>query len=225
MAPYEQTRRFWDQVFAGHESSAEASLSSGDETLDAALDTLVEARGRVLDFGCGSGRMLLRLSKVRQAECTGVDLSSSALEAAEALFTKAGGSVHLKQGSTEVLDVFADSAFDGAILSNILDNLTEADALRTIDALARILKPGGRLLVKMNPYLDAETLEAEGLEHVEESLYQEPGGLYLLNHGDAAWFERFAPAFTCIQETKVWLGKNREQENRLYVFQRREASD
>lgn len=45
------------------------------------IDEVVRRRasGRVLDYGCGSGNLLFRLSKLGNFVCTGVDVSSSAI--------------------------------------------------------------------------------------------------------------------------------------------------
>jgi arsenite methyltransferase len=53
----------------------------------------------------------------------------------------------------EELEAIADGAFDGVVLSNIIDNLIPQDAIKVLTEVKRILKVSGKVSVKLNPFL------------------------------------------------------------------------
>jgi demethylmenaquinone methyltransferase/2-methoxy-6-polyprenyl-1,4-benzoquinol methylase/ArsR family transcriptional regulator len=99
---------------------------------------------RLLDIGCGAGRMLELLAP-RAATAVGVDLSPAMLGVARAQIEQAGlRNVQLRQGDMFALPVEA-GGFDLAVLHQVLHYLdTPARALREA---ARALAPGGKLIV------------------------------------------------------------------------------
>jgi SAM-dependent methyltransferase len=98
-------------------------------------------RARVLDLGCGTGRLALGLAAAGHS-VTGIDPSSAALAAAKA---KAGAAiVTWIHGTAESAP---SAAFDVAIMTGHVAQflLTEDDWGCALEALRRSLVPGGRL--------------------------------------------------------------------------------
>lgn len=91
--------------------------------------------GRVLDLGCGTGR-LGRLAS-RRACVTGIDLSDRMLARAR---RDAGGRMRLVQGSAFRLP-FRDAAFDAVVSGFLLRNLDDLSA--AFAEMARVVRPGG----------------------------------------------------------------------------------
>lgn len=54
--------------------------------------------------------------------------------------------------------------FDGAILSNILDNVFEEEVEKIINQLSRITAVNGKIFVKLSPYLSGDMIEEYGLK-------------------------------------------------------------
>jgi SAM-dependent methyltransferase len=112
--------------------------------LAAVLDRLaLPADARILDAGCGSGRNMVDL--VRRGRVCGLELAPSSLQAAA---TRKVGEV--RAGSLEQPLPFRDGAFDLAVALDVLEHVgDDAFALRE---LARVVRPGGRLVVTVPQY-------------------------------------------------------------------------
>lgn len=94
---------------------------------------------RVLDVGCGTGRLAVALAE-RGARVWGVDSSEEMLRQARA----AGGrNIGLKLGRAETLP-FKDAWFERAVLRTVVHLV---DRPRAFLELARVLAPGGRAVI------------------------------------------------------------------------------
>jgi SAM-dependent methyltransferase len=106
------------------------------------VERLCLPRGaRILDAGCGSGRVLDELAQF--GDVTGVDLSRSAVAAAWAR----GHSV--ARARVEELP-FADRSFDLVTCLDVIEHTP--DDLRALRELARVTRPGGYLLLTAPAY-------------------------------------------------------------------------
>ena len=94
---------------------------------------------RVLDVGCGTGRLAAALVE-RGAKVWGVEPSAEMLAQARAAV---GPQVGLKQGTAEALP-FKDAWFERAVL-RLVAHLVERP--RALPELARVLAPAGRIVV------------------------------------------------------------------------------
>lgn len=91
----------------------------------------------VLDVGCGSGGFLER----SPGRYVGIDVSSSLLGEC----CRKG--LKVARASATALP-FADSSFDGVYCDNVIEHLPPAEAARLVFEVARVLRPGGRAVVK-----------------------------------------------------------------------------
>jgi ubiquinone/menaquinone biosynthesis C-methylase UbiE/DNA-binding transcriptional ArsR family regulator len=120
----------------------------GDDFAFRAMAGLLDDEWTVADLGCGTGSMTAVLAPhVKQV--IGVDASEEMLDAAKSRLASATN-IEFRKGSLEALPVFPESV-DAATLMLVLHHLpSPADAL---SEAARILKPGGRvLIVDMAPH-------------------------------------------------------------------------
>jgi SAM-dependent methyltransferase len=107
--------------------------------LDAALPHGLGQHARILDAGCGTGRNLLHLAP--RGRAYGVDISPEALR-----FCRQRG-VSVARASLLALP-FGDASFDLVTAFDVLYHRWVEDDLRAIRELARVLRPGGLLLVR-----------------------------------------------------------------------------
>ena len=147
------------KVRASRAASAEAYFSAVADDWDsiralhfpnaAIEEALVKAAGpgpfeRVIDLGTGTGRMLtLFASHAREAE--GLDLSHQMLTVARANLAKAGiTNARVRQGDVSATP-FETASADLVIVHQVLHYLQDPAAV--LMECARILRPGGRLLI------------------------------------------------------------------------------
>jgi SAM-dependent methyltransferase len=98
-------------------------------------------RPRVLDAGCGTGRNLQMLAELTGGY--GVDVNRVALSHA-----RHSGLSRLARATVAALP-FPDATFDLVTSFDVLYALTEEDARRAMSEMARVLRPGGTLIVNV----------------------------------------------------------------------------
>ena len=141
--------------------------------LDGLLRPEVDGTARVLDAGCGTGRVALELAR-RGHRVVGVDLDASMLEQARAASAAAGLDVRWVHGDLVDLGRLVDrDAFDlVAAPGNVLVFLTPGTEPDVVTALAEALRPGGLLVAGFahDRHVTSEDYAAwcasAGLEHV-----------------------------------------------------------
>jgi len=129
---YELEERYW--WFAGMRKIVAAML---DRAMPA-------GPLRILDAGCGTGLMLSWLRRYSAGGPTfGLDYSSEALG-----FSAQRGERGLVEGSIADLP-FPNACFDLVTTFDVLDSFEVADVSKPFGELARVLKPGGVILLRV----------------------------------------------------------------------------
>ena len=101
---------------------------------------------RVLDVGCGSGRVPILLARAADARVVGVDTSARMLELARENAAASGAAtVSFLVADGRALP-FADGAFDVVLSHHTLHHLPDASEL--IREMQRVLRSGGALFVR-----------------------------------------------------------------------------
>jgi ubiquinone/menaquinone biosynthesis C-methylase UbiE len=106
------------------------------------------AGDRVLDVACGAGALVIEVGP-RVERAVGVDLSDGMLEIARSRLRAAGedhplANVEFHQAPSDALP-FADGTFTAVVCTTALHHFP--DPQRSIDEMARVLEPGGRLVI------------------------------------------------------------------------------
>lgn len=141
----------WDELRARHYPEAE---------IEQAMLAFAGPRryASAIDFGTGAGRMLTLFAR-RADRLEGIDLSRQMLALARTRLSAAG----VENASVRLADAtaapFPDQTFDLAILHQVLHYLDEP--ARAVQEAARVLQPGGRLIVVDFAPHDVEELRSE----------------------------------------------------------------
>jgi SAM-dependent methyltransferase len=107
--------------------------------------------GRVLDFGCGFGSLLGRLKKLGY-EAVGIDANATAVESVRAMGCEARQAFDLEDGR------FPSASFDALLVIDSFCFVLQPH--RFLSEAARILKPGGLLIMRISNYRLAIALAA-----------------------------------------------------------------
>ena len=97
----------------------------------------------LLDVGCGDGALASELAR-RGAIVIGLDADSVMIAAAQRRTDIEGTRLRLIEGRAEGLP-FGDATFDGVLAVTVLCFVRDAE--RAVAEMARVLKPGGRLVI------------------------------------------------------------------------------
>jgi ArsR family transcriptional regulator len=136
-----------NRYFAGHAEVWDQirSLHVAESEVERAIDTALGRRplGRLVDVGTGTGRMI-ELFGPRASQAIGIDRSSEMLRLARVKLEAAGIASSLRQGDMYALPL-PDQSADTVLIHQVL-HYAHSPATAVAEA-ARVLAPGGRLLV------------------------------------------------------------------------------
>ncbi len=149
--------------------------AEGPDPREIALEAIAEAcPARVLEVGCGRGELAERLVGDFGVEVVAVDQSEQMVE-----LTRARG-IDARVGDVQKLP-FSDGEFDCAVAAWMLYHVPDLD--RGLAELARVLRPGGRLVAVTNGREHLRELgELLGVVREESPFSAENGGEQLRRH-------------------------------------------
>ena len=173
------THPFWE--------AAGASRTFTHSLDPAVLDTYVPRTARVLDYGCGYGRLTAELTALGRTDVRGVDPSAAMIARGRREHPELSLAHH-----TGLPLPYGDGHFDAALLFAVLNCVPEDTAQHALLAeLARLLRPGGVLYVSEVPVQDDE----RNVRRYEQYAREVPGGPYgLFTTPDGGLFRHHTPA-------------------------------
>jgi len=183
--------RFWDGM--AHESRFSHALR-----LEWLTRHNVDTRARILDFGCGYGRILAQLVRAGYDSVIGLDFSSRMLARCRSLLPD----VSLAQNCEQTLPLRSHSV-DIVLLFAVLTCLPRDDHQRALlDEIARVLRPGGLLYIS-DLLLNSDSRNLERYtnysgEHPTYGVFELPEGV-VLRHHRKEWIEELTASFTRVE--------------------------
>ncbi len=129
------------------------------------IDGIAGLRGKnTLDVGCGGG-ILAESMAARGARVIGIDLAGEPLKVAQLHLVESGLAVDYRLVAPEALAREAPGSFDLVTCMELLEHVPDPAA--TVEACARLAKPGGRLFFStLNRNLKSYLLAVIGAEYV-----------------------------------------------------------
>jgi SAM-dependent methyltransferase len=125
-------------------------LDTGAKPVDAVLRLLDEAGlaigDRVLDFGCGAGRLSNALAE-QVKEVVGIDIAQSMIDEANRINRFPGRVKFVAYDGTRL--PFADESFDGVLSLISIQHSPPAVQLACLVELQRVVRPGGVLVLQI----------------------------------------------------------------------------
>jgi ubiquinone/menaquinone biosynthesis C-methylase UbiE len=122
---------------------------------------------RVLEIGCGTGMLLLRLAPQCRSYVA-MDFAPAVLQRVREQMSALGGAwdgVTLLERAADNFEGFEDESFDTVIINSVTQHFpNRAYLLRVLESATRVVRPGGRLFVGDNrsyPLLEPFALSVE----------------------------------------------------------------
>lgn len=135
LQPHMQLRDYWDSVSGTKQFTTPFQAD--------VFEQYVNTDGRILDVGCGYGRILNELYHMGYKNLTGIDFSTGMIERGKRQFPH----LTLLVKEDESID-FPDSHFDAVILFAVLTCIpSDYEQRKLISEIKRVLKPGGILYI------------------------------------------------------------------------------
>jgi SAM-dependent methyltransferase len=192
----EDAFHFSDQRQPYRHPDPEGFWVEGERELDAVLDSLGLETGpddRVLDVGCGLGRLTRALAP-RVAHVTALDVSPEMLSRAQEL--NAGlGNVEWVLGDGVTLGGIEDASFDAIVCHLVFEHLPDpALPLGYVSEFARVLKPGGWAAFGLSTDPDAHRVRRERSgQHSRRGFLQAMVGRAPSGQDEPEWVGAFVP--------------------------------
>ena len=185
--------KYW--VAATQEADDASYDASAVKDVNAFLEGLngrVPATGRVLDLGCGIGRMTAPLA-AHFAEVVGVDVAEVMIEDARKRHTDITNlSFEVNDGSS--LSAFEDNSFDLILSYSVLPHLPFGVCEKYFKEVNRILKPGGWFRYQFwvgpsRPMADNDTLNIRVYSETQFNALHEVSGLSVVEQTQIEYFD------------------------------------
>lgn len=222
--PYKNIKKVWDGIYERANDYADKLHPDRilpQKDLERGLEWMLENRRKtVMDFGCGSGRVLFRCLTYGAENVIGIDLSKQGIGLARArarMFNVEDRMTFINGGVEKLAEV--QEVIDCAVLFNIIDNLLPEDAQRAVSDLTKKMRARGRVLLNMSDYFERRILvEEDGAEEIGPNSYRERTGLFFLNLTDGE-IESLFDAFKVCRKLKIRISKDNLR-NRLWHLEK-----
>jgi 2-polyprenyl-6-hydroxyphenyl methylase/3-demethylubiquinone-9 3-methyltransferase len=131
-------------------------------------DILPLAHKEVLDVGCGGGILSESMARAG-ARVLGIDLAQAVLEVAQLHAAEANLAIAYRAVAAEALAVERPASFDLVTCMEMLEHVP--DPAGTLAALARLVKPGGQVIIStLNRNLKSFAMAIVGAEYIARVL-------------------------------------------------------
>jgi SAM-dependent methyltransferase len=140
----------------------------------------IKPGSKLLEVGCGQGRVLLYLIKEKQVDGTGVDINKSAIKTAK---ERCGGAKFWRMNGTNLK--FPDKSFDLVVMTGLIGGIEKEEREKIMKEVFRVLKEGGEVGIaefKYNP--DPEKVQ----KYIEAEKITHEKGTRIIKRGDKELF-------------------------------------
>ncbi len=163
----------WEDIYQfGNIQSASWFRSDVDPDIEKAVTTYGQKGGRVLDVGCGLGMQTIALAKLGY-QCTGFDVSPTAIHHARQLAEREGVNVSFTVGN--ILHARFSEPFAVVLDRAVLQGFSQHEHAQYLEALYRACAAGGVLIIKTLHQQAQKGIGPHGFAPQEVKAMFEPG--------------------------------------------------
>lgn len=223
---YDKAMDFWNQAliykkedFAGVDKDTDYK-EIGSALLFEIMSREVKGMKNVLDYGCGTGWLDVIMARNGVEGIKAVDVAANAIDSAR-LYAEAFdslGAVDYEAVDTDWLSAQPENTYDGVACCNVLDVIPTEVAESIVKNLARVCRPGSKVLITLNPFFTGDSLKREGSVYEEPYLYIN-GILRVNNHSDEEWSRLFEKYFKVVKLEHFRWDMEQENRRRFYVLE------
>lgn len=105
---------------------------------------------RVLDIGCGRGEIVVQAA-LRGARAVGIDYAAAAADLSAKALAAVGSDAGAVALASSLRLPFRAASFDTVFLLDVVEHLVAEELAATLAEVARVLRPGGRVIVHTSP--------------------------------------------------------------------------
>lgn len=198
-----------------HDYRTAENESFYEQAFDYLVETLNPPAGATfLDAGCGSCAHSIRLAR-RGFNVYAIDFSQSALRMARECVRTKGLEDRITLGRESLLELsFPNSSFDYVLCWGVLMHVPKIE--NAVAELARVIKPGGTLVVSEG---NKSSLEASAARRLKRLLGREKADIKETSAGVEYWVDRGADALVTREANISWL-VNKFEEHGLTLTKR-----
>lgn len=149
--PEAYTEEYYRSAVEGYQQFAESKGKQLSARMVRAFELAgVRSGQRVLDIACGRGEVVVQ-SAMRGAYAVGIDYAQAAMDIARKALS---GSPEAETGVARMDAThmaFAPASFDVAFMLDFVEHVYQPDLAASFRETARVLRPGGRLVIHTSP--------------------------------------------------------------------------
>ena len=208
---YDELDRFYRDVWGEHVHHG--LFARGDETVEEATEALIQkvaeaaqiqAGDRVCDVGCGYGGTARWLAMHRSAHVTGLTLSEAQAAYARTQPVPDGAPAPEIFVRDWLANELPDAAFDAVLAIESTTHMPERT--RVFAEMARVLKPGGRLVACL--WMTSETPKAWEIRHLLEPICREGRLAGMASASEnRAWIEATGLEIECVDDLSAEVAR------------------
>ena len=167
-----------EEFWLGWASDAQAYISSGERNVTAMARALEEngfsigGAKRILEFGCGAGRMIRHLPEIAlNAELWGVDISAELIRWCIENLTPA---IHFATTTVVPHLPFEDRYFDLIFCGSVFTHIEDIQESWLLE-LGRVLRPSGKLYITIHDEHTVSLLDTQARDHwLAKAMQEQP---------------------------------------------------
>ena len=188
---YKNSLDFWDSAY--EKESQDNSLENNQNWKELApSEKFIEALSifsnceKVLDYGCGNSWASIIMAKLGCKQITAVDLVKNAINFAlsNIKFYNLEKAIETSVITADWLQKEESNKYDGFFCSNVIDVVPEEIANNILKEAARVIKPGSKLIISMNFYLDTSKPSSRAFELKNSNYIYREGILRMVTRTD-----------------------------------------